>query len=173
MAFEKLCRVEFSASPRVTTFLSVISRYQMSIRHVAGAAILPSDFASRNAQEWDNPACQVCTFVTSIDQSVVRSVNTEDILSGKSPLPFTSKSAWHSIQTECPDLRRTRAHLLQGTRPSRKLTNVRDVKRYVKVATVAANGLLVVKHDAPFEHSKDRIIIPRQVLHGFLMSLHI
>ena len=158
MAFEKLCRDEFSASPRVTTFLSVISRYQISIRHVTGVAILPSDCKSHNAQECDNPACQVSTFVTSIDQSVVRSVTLK---------------TFYRVNLHYPSLANPRAHLLQGTRPSRKLTNVRDVKRYLKVATVAANGLLVVKHDAPFEHSKDRIIIPRQVLHGFLMSLHI
>ena len=40
---------EFSASPRVSTFLSVVSRFQASVRHVSGAAILPSDFANRNA----------------------------------------------------------------------------------------------------------------------------
>ena len=39
-AFEKLCRGEFSTSPRVSTFLSVVSRFQASVRHVSGAAIL-------------------------------------------------------------------------------------------------------------------------------------
>ena len=33
-AFEKLCRGEFSISPRVSTFLSVASRYQCSVRLV-------------------------------------------------------------------------------------------------------------------------------------------
>ncbi|XP_070546547.1 uncharacterized protein [Ptychodera flava] len=33
-AYEKLCRGEFSASPRVTTFLSAASRYQASVRHL-------------------------------------------------------------------------------------------------------------------------------------------
>ena len=46
-AYEKLCHGEFSASPRVSTFLSVVSRYQASVRHSSGTAILPSDFASR------------------------------------------------------------------------------------------------------------------------------
>jgi len=50
-AFEKLCRGEFSASPRVSTFLSTASRYQVTVRHVSGSAILPSDFASRNAPD--------------------------------------------------------------------------------------------------------------------------
>lgn len=45
-AYEKLCRGEFSASPCVSTFLSVVSRYQASVRHVSGASILQSDFAS-------------------------------------------------------------------------------------------------------------------------------
>lgn len=50
-AFEKMCRGEFSASPRVSTYLSTVSRFQANVRHVAGVAILPSDFASRNAPD--------------------------------------------------------------------------------------------------------------------------
>ena len=41
--FEKLGRGEFSASPRVTTFLATISRYSLTVRHLAGSANLPSD----------------------------------------------------------------------------------------------------------------------------------
>ena len=44
-AYEKLFRGEFSASPRVSTFLSVVCRYQASVRHVSGTSILQSDFA--------------------------------------------------------------------------------------------------------------------------------
>lgn len=54
-AFEKLCRGEFSASPRVNSFLSTASRFQVLIRHVAGAATLPTDFANRNAPDCDSP----------------------------------------------------------------------------------------------------------------------
>ena len=70
-SFEKLCRGELSSSPRVATFLSTISRYQASVRHVAGAAILPSDFASRNAPACDNSTCQVCSFVQCTEDPVV------------------------------------------------------------------------------------------------------
>ena len=173
MAFEKLCRGEFSASPRVSTFLSMVSRYQMSVQHVAGSAILPSDFASRNAPYCEEPTCQICSFVSKTEDCVVRGVTAQDIISGKASLPFTSKAAWLAIQSECSDLRRTHAHLKQGTRPSKKLTDVKDVKRYLRVATIAKDGLLVVKHNEPFEDTKDCIIIPRQVLHGFITSLHL
>ena len=57
-AFEKLCRGEFSHSPRVCTFLATASHYQATIRHLAGSANVPSDFASRNALECDEPRMQ-------------------------------------------------------------------------------------------------------------------
>ena len=54
-SFEKLCHGQFSSSPRVTTFLSTASRYQISLLHLAGSANLPSHFASRNAPPCDDP----------------------------------------------------------------------------------------------------------------------
>ena len=173
LAYEKLCRGEFSASPRVSTFLSVLSRYQANVRHVSGSALLPSDFASRNAPECVQPSCQICKFISDLEESVVRQVNLQDVLTGRSTLPFTSKAAWKTIQAECPDLRRTHAHLAQGTRPSKKLTNVKDVKRYLKVVTIAPDGLLVVKREEPFETSRSCIVVPRKIIHGLLTSYHI
>ena len=105
--------------------------------------------------------------------SVVRNLSVEDIMNGTYRLPFTSRTAWKSLQAECSNLRRTRAHLLQGTRPSRKATDVKDVKRYLNVATVASDGLLIVKRCDPFVPSKELIVIPRQVLHGTLTAIHI
>ena len=92
-AYEKLCRGEFSASPRVSTFLSVVSRYQASVRHVSGAAILPSDFASRNAATCEKETCQVCSFISRTRDSVVRAVSGQDILQGNVRLSFTSRPA--------------------------------------------------------------------------------
>ncbi|KAJ8412433.1 hypothetical protein AAFF_G00127690 [Aldrovandia affinis] len=172
-AFEKLCRGEFSASPRVTSFLSTASRFQVLIRHVAGAAILPSDFASRNAPECESPTCQVCTFIRTTADSVVRQVTAEGVMRGAQKLPFTNRSAWLALQSECSDLRRTCAHLHQGTRPSKRLTNIRDVKRYLNVTTVSRDGLLVVRRHTPLAASTDCIVVPRAVLDGLLTSLHI
>lgn len=172
-AFEKLCRGEFSASPRVTSFLSTASRFQVSVRHVAGCAILPSDFASRNAPPCAEPTCQICTFVSQEMDSVVRSISTSDILEGNARLPFTSRSAWLGLQSDCSDLRRTCAHLRQGTRPSKKITNARDVKRYLNVSSLSADGLVVVKRTIPLSHSSELIVVPRQVLDGLLTSLHV
>jgi hypothetical protein len=65
----------------------------------------------------------------------VRHITTEDVLNGTVKCPFTSKSAWLSIQSECADSRRTVAHLRQGTIPSKKLTNVKDIKRYLNTTS--------------------------------------
>lgn len=171
-AFEKLCRGEFSASPRVSTFLSTVSRFKDSDRHVSGSAILPSDFASRNAPMCVDVACQVCSFVKHMEDSVVRSTSVQDVLKGDVRLPFTSRAAWLATQSECADLRH-RAHLIQGTRPSKKQTNAKDVKRYLNVATIARDGLLVVNCDVPLAPTRECIIVPRQVLDGLLTALHI
>ena len=60
--------------------------------------------------------------------SVVRTASVKNILDNTKSLPFTTRSAWIDIQSDCPDLQRTHAHLKQGTRLSKKVTNVKDVK---------------------------------------------
>ena len=47
-AYMKLCCGEYSASSRVTSFLSTVSEFQTRVRHIAGQANLPSDYASEN-----------------------------------------------------------------------------------------------------------------------------
>ncbi|KAK3717086.1 hypothetical protein QZH41_000446 [Actinostola sp. cb2023] len=172
-AFEKLCRGEFSVSPRVSTFLSTVSRYQATVQHVAGAAILPSDLASRDAPDCNDMSCQVCSFIKQTEDSVIGHLSVEYVLKGTSKLPFTSRAAWQSIQAECADLRRTHAHLTQGIRPSKKLTNIKDIKRYSSIATIASDGLLIVQGNEPLSPPRQRIVVPRQVLEGLLTALHI
>lgn len=172
-AFEKLCRGEFSASPRVSTFLSTVSRFHCTLRHLLGSANVPSDFASRNAPECLDPACQVCSFVRQMEECTVLRTTTEDVLSGHTKLPYTSRSVWMGLQHDCPDLRRAHAYLRQGTRPSKKLTTIRDVKRYLQVASIAKDGLLVVRRDQLFLPSRDCIVVPRGIVDGLLTSLHL
>ena len=86
---------------------------------------------------------------------------------------FTGRAAWLALQAECPDLRRTYAILTQVIRPSKKLTNIKNVKRYLDVATIASDGLLVVKRNEPLVPTRKCIIVPRQVLDGLLSALHV
>lgn len=74
---------------------------------------------------------------------------------------------------KCPELRRTHAHLKQGTNPSKKLTNIRDVKRYLNVATIARDYLLVARRSDPLQPTIELIIVPRSVIDGLVTALHI
>lgn len=172
-AHEKLSRGEFSHSPRLATFLSVASRYHVSIRHLAGAANVPSDFASRNAPECTHTTCQVCSFVKRLDESVVRSISYKDIVTGTAAPPFSNRPAWALLQAECSDLRRTHAHLTQGTKPSRKVNNARNVKRYLHVATISRDGLLTVQKNEPLVPSRELIIVPQNILAGLVTAIHV
>ena len=172
-AFDKLCRGQFSSSPRVTSFLSSVSRYQVRLLHLADSANLPSDFASRNAPACDDPRCQVCSFVSDAENLAVRPISVYDVLSGKTSLPFISCSAWLQLQLESPDLRRVHSHLKQGTRLSKKLTNIKDVKHYLNLVSISRDGLLILKRDEPFAASRECVVIPRSVVDGFLAALHV
>ena len=55
----------------------------------------------------------------------------------------------------------------------KKVTNAKDVKRYLNVATIARDGLLVVKRNDPLSPTRECIIVPRKVLDGLLTALHI
>jgi len=171
-AYEKLKHGDFSTSARVSTFPSTLSRYQVRLGHITGVANLPTDFTSHNPPECDNHTCQVCAFVSDTQDSVVRGVSVLDVLNGSMKMPFTSRIAWLDTQRDCPDLRRTHAYLSQGTRPSKKLTNIPDVKRYIRAVTIASDGLLVVRQDRPFLPTQQRIVVPRDILCGFLTALH-
>jgi hypothetical protein len=66
------------------------------------------------------------------------------------------------------------AHLKQGTRSSKKITNINDVKIYLSVATIEKDGLLVVRRcTRPLSPSTDLILVPRSVVDGFVSALHI
>ena len=172
-AYDKLKRGEFSASSRVTTFLSTVSRYSVHIRHIAGIENLPSDYASRNPKECLDSSCQICKFIVELEDSVIRSLSVSDVLQGAVKMPFTSRAAWKATQLECPHLRRTHSHLSQGTRPTKKATKIVDVKHYLKDVVIAADGLLVVRDHQPFQPPHERLVVPRSVLDGLLTALHI
>ena len=84
----------------------------------------------------EEPKCQVCSFISHMEDIVVHSITMEDFTSGRARLPFTSRGVWKATQTECPDLRRVHSHLIQGTWPSKKVTNIKDVKRYLQQFTI-------------------------------------
>ena len=127
-AHNKLLRGHFSASARISTFLSCLSEYNIKLSHIKGSDNVLSDFGSRNPQRCNETSCQICKFVEELTDSVVRPVDVKDVMNGSARMPFLNANAWKSAQQECHELRRTAGHLRAGTRPSRKSKGMRNVK---------------------------------------------
>ena len=140
-AHSKLLRGEFSASAHVTSFLSICSRYRVSVSHITGSKNIPSGYASRHPMSCPESSCQICKFVSEMEESVVYSLSVQDVIGGSSRMPFANRIAWLATQRECPDLRRVHTHLSQGTRPSKRDVKIQVVKRYLQRVTIASNGL--------------------------------
>ena len=172
-AHSKLLWGEFSASARVTSFLSICSRYRVSVSHIAGSKNIPSDYASRHPMSCPESSCQICKFVSEMEESVVYSLSVQDVIDGSSRMPFANRIAWLATQREWPDFRRVHAHLSQGTRPSKRDVKIQDVKRYLQRVTIASDGLLVVVSDAPCRAATECIVVSRSVLHGLVTAVHL
>ena len=174
-AYKKLQRGEFSTSPRVTTFLSIVSRFRVEVIHIPGKDNVFADFASRNPINCSG-ACQVCTFVDKLEACVVNQLQVSDILSGCSQIPYTSRNSWLQIQQSCPELMKVREYLKEGISPSGKKKGITDILRYMNCASLSTSpndGMVIVKRSDPFQKSTQRIVIPRKVAHGILTALHL
>ena len=172
-AYKRLCRGLFYSSARVGTFLSTLSRYKVSLQHIPGAANLPADYHSRNLMECVNKECQICTFFKDSANATVFRMTVDDVLERKVPMPFITKPAWKATQQDWLSLRRTYAHLSQGTRTNHKANNIRDVKRYLRVCTLGRDGLLVVRKKVPFSPALDLIVVPQHIVSGLITALNL
>ena len=124
-AFNKLYCGQFSSSPWVTSFLSSVSHYQVTLLHLAGSMNLPSYFASCNALASNNPHCQVCSFVCDAEDLAACPISVHDGL-----------------------LRRTyRQDPVAAIVPGLELTKIKDLKRYLNLVSISQDSLLIIKHD--------------------------
>ena len=92
MAYNKMLKGQFSASPRVATFLHEVLNSGAIIKYLSGKSNAAADFNSRNAAPCKNPdKCQICSWVADKENMGVRRLsakNTESILAGNDPQPF-------------------------------------------------------------------------------------
>ena len=101
-AVKKLGKGEFSASTRLTTFLSSVSRYGAEVKHIPGSMNLVSDYASRHPLECSEPSiCSICKFVQTAIESVVHKITVEDVIEGRSSIPWTNRGTWREVQNDC------------------------------------------------------------------------
>lgn len=174
-AYRKLQKGHFSVSPRVNSYLSILSHYGVTLSHIAGKKNILSDFMSRNTLVCDG-GCQICSFVEKADSIVVKEVKVSDVISGSCAVPFTSRHAWYQSQQDCPVLKEVSKYLVDGRTPSRKRKGIKEVRRYlntVKLSTSPNDGLLIVPQEVTLGKKRQRIVVPRDILDGLLTALHL
>ena len=172
-AFDKLSRGGFSLSPRISSFLMNLNSFNMSINHIAGASIPLTDFCSRNPVHCSDTSCQVCAFIDEKADIEVNALNIEDVLSGTSNMPFLNSNTWNQLQKEDPDLRRAFSQLTTGTRPGKKEKGLKNLRRYLQVASVSDKGLMIRRKSSQFGRDLELIIVPQSVVAGLITALHI
>ena len=172
-AWEKLRNGKFSASARVSTFLSTLSSLNVTLCHIKGTSNNISDYNSRHPSTCENSSCQICKFVYETMDSVVRTVEAKDVLNGNVRMPFANFTAWRSAQQSDPIMRKAFAHLTAGTRPSKKTQNSKDLKNILRVASIdESKGILIVRKQDPFTGSRDLIFCPSELVHGLILAIH-
>ena len=173
-AAKKLSRGEFSASARLSSFLSTVFQYKAEILHIPGTSNLSSDYQSRNPVECKLPNCSVCKFVKDAMSSVVQSISVEDVIQGRARIPFANRNTWKEVQEQCSDLRKVKGFRKQGTLPNKKSKNMKTVRRYLSSGTLLAHDeVLVNPKSFPMGPVAERIVVPKQVLCGILTALHL
>ena len=103
LAWKRSQRGAFSASSRISAFLTGLSAMPIELRHRPGKMMHTSDYASRHPTACKSPKCQICTFVREWEiigdeASNIRNVSIEDVKAGRSLMPMTQRSAWRIIQ---------------------------------------------------------------------------
>ena len=177
LSYKKLMRGEFSSSPKVTTFLTVASRYNVEIMHITGSNNIYTDFMSRNPVQCDQDKCQICQFTEETSISSVGEVRVEDIVSGGSKVPFASRMSWIGVQQACQDLQKVHWYIKSGATVPKKKRHMTEVRRYlnygIQIASTPRGNLLVIKQHSPFKDTVERVVIPRKAADGLLTALHV
>ena len=53
------------------------------------------------------------------------------------------------------------------------MTKIPHIKKYLNVAVIARDKLLVVRENVPFQGNIKRIILPQDVIYGLVMATHL
>ena len=184
-AWKRLKKGAYSASSRISSFLSDLSQLSVELEYTPGKDMKTSDFASRNATPCGSPTtCQICKFALELqtigdNSSKIRTVTVEDVQAGRSILPLSQKGSWTSVQHK--DSAHTR--LLQlieiGQSPNVHKTNGEHTKLKQLHGLFVKGDLKVDKDKTVMVKTKNgaydgyAISIPHGLFPGLIHTLHI
>ena len=110
----KLKKGEFSLSSQLSTFLMTFNEINVSLCHISGKA------SNRDPIKCTNENFQVYKSLSVESPIPVKSLNTEDIISGNFKIPCTNHVSWKNVQKKNNDFCEVYSHLSFGSRPGKK-----------------------------------------------------
>ena len=183
LAWKRSCRGAFSASSRISTFLTGLSVLPIELRHKPGKEMYTSDFASRNPPECQSSKCQICTFVKEWEDvgdkaSLIRNLTIEEVKSGTAIMPLTQIKVWKNIQNKDP-IHMKLQHLIDTRQlPENRKRNGENTKlkllhnMFTQGKLFTENGLIYVK--TPEGHFNGAAIsVPPAIFPGIVNTLHV
>ena len=150
-------------STAATVFTSDTSMVLQTYHQTLEAAILVSAIAhvvrfASSLERWNTPLYSV------VPWTMLSTVQSRCHLLAVLPsMPLSSSVQISDALTD----------LTQGTRPSKKLTKVGDVTRYLRTVSVANDDVLIGRDNQPFQPPRERIVVPRPSVDRLLTALQI
>ena len=172
----------FSASARISAFLSGVSAMNVEIIHTPGKDMKTSDYNSRNPEICQETRCQICRFAKDL-QNVgdrIMKVSVADINDGKVKMPFFQRASWLKVQKN-DKVHQQLSYLLENSlSPEKKKTKgdqttIKRLHNLYKIGKLskAADGLITVTSTDPDRGSSQAISIPSQIYPGLIQALHL
>ena len=167
---------QYSASPRIQSFINNINRLPIIVQLASGKANqnASSDYQSRHPSICTSEYCSICTFVSETSDAVLlptlAAINNANEIDG-----MNNKNAWKKIQDQQKACREAKYLLKSGKTPNKLTGKINsEIRRLCTVAKLNKDNLLIVESQ-PNKYSTIRselIVIPQTHLPALLCQLH-
>ena len=172
---------KFSSSARMSSFLTNCNRTRIVSKHVSGKAKLNpiADFQSRNPSECNAEFCSIHKFINeAVDSPVDEGAKNCRICHDDKH--FSNREAWLNAQNSNQACVIAKQLLASGKPPPKAIGKNtgeywNDVRQYCRDATIAKDGLLVVKSKPDVLSGnvvRERIVIPKPLIPALLYHIH-
>ena len=175
---------KFSASARMSSFLTNINRTTITSKHISGKARLNpiADLQSRNPPECHSEACSIHKFIDDkIDSVIVDGAkNCSIVNTSESSAGYTNRESWKSAQNSNAACSEAKKLLSSGKPPPKALGKYsgeywNDIRHYCRDVSIAKDGLLVVKskpENVSGNICRERLVVPKPLVPALLYHIH-
>ena len=182
-ALQLIKQGKFSASARISSFLTNVNRTPVISKHISGKARLNSfsDMQSRFPPDCDSEYCSIHKFLSeSIESIVDDGAKNCAIKDDHTEAGYSNREAWKTAQESNHACKETKKLLSSGKPPPKALGKHsgelwNDIRQYCREATITKDGLLVVKSKPDVISGnviRDRTVIPKPLVPALLYHIH-